>query len=81
MSTIAKSTPQPRPPGPQPKGDREPFTGRYPREHLAIYKARAAAAGLPLGDYLATVLASAHGLDEPEYLSRNPNQPKLLTGT
>lgn len=76
MSTIAKSTP-----GPRPKGDREPFTGRYPREHLAIYKARAAAAGLPLGDYLARVLASAHGLDEPEYITRNPNQPELLTGT
>lgn len=57
------------------------FTGRYPSEHLELYKVRATAAGLPLGDYLAGVLAAAHGLDEPEYLNRNRNQPELLTGT
>lgn len=68
-------------PGPVPKGDREPFTARYPTDHLAIYKARAVAAGLPVGDYLAAMLASAHGLEEPSYLHRNPNQPTLLTGT
>ena len=67
--------------GPVPKGRREVFTGRYPADHLDLYKARAAAAGLPLGDYLASVLASAHGLAEPEYLHRSRNQPELLTGT
>lgn len=67
--------------GPVPKGNREAFTGRYPAEHLDLYKARALAAGLPLGDYLATVLATAHGLDEPDYVHRNRNQPQLLTGT
>ena len=67
--------------GPAPKGRREAFTGRYPSEHLDLYKARAASAGLPLGDYLATVLATAHGLNEPDYVHRNRNQPELLTGT
>jgi hypothetical protein len=57
------------------------FTGRYPAEHLELYRHRAAAVGLPLGDYLAGILASAHGLDEPEYLHRNRDQPELLTGT
>ena len=75
MSTL------PRRPGPKPKGDRAPFTGRFPAAHLDIYRARAAAAGMPLGDYLSVVLATAHGLDEPAYVHRNNrNQPELLTG-
>ncbi len=61
------------------KGDRAPATGRFPKNHLDLYKAQAAAAGLPLGDYLALVMARAHGLDEPGYLTTNRNQP-LLTG-
>lgn len=68
-------------PGPKPKGKRTAFTVRYPDDHLAIYKHRAAAAGVPLGDYLAAKMASAEGLDEPEYLQRNRHQPALLTGT
>lgn len=73
MSALTK-------PGRPAKGDREAATGRFPRAHLDTYKARAAAAGLPLGDYLALVMAQAHGLDEPAYLTKNPDQPQLLTG-
>lgn len=68
-------------PGPKPKGKRTPFIGRYPDDHLAVYKARAAAEGIPLGDYLARVMAEAHGLDEPSYLNRSRNQPELLLNT
>ena len=69
-------------PGPKPKGKRTAITSRYPDDHLALYKARAVAEGMPLGDYLARVLAEAHGLDEPSYLHRSSNQPVLLeTGT
>jgi len=64
--------------GPKPKGKRTAITSRYPDDHLALYKARAVAEGIPLGDYLARVLAAAHGLDEPSYLHRNANQPVLL---
>ena len=69
-------------PGPKPKGKRTQFVGRYPDDHLAVYKARAMAEGIPLGDYLARVMAQAHGLDEPPYLHRSRSQPELLeTGT
>lgn len=65
-------------PGRKPKGKSTRFVGRYPDDHLAVYKAQAAARKLPLGDYLALVMAAAHGLDEPAYLHDNPNQPRLL---
>lgn len=68
-------------PGPKPKGKRTPFVGRYPDDHLAVYKALAAAEGIPLGDYLARVMAAAHGLDEPSYLHRTPSHPELFKAT
>lgn len=67
-----------RKPGTKPKVRSSRFVGRYPDDHLALYKARAAAKGIPLGDYLGLVMAAAHGLDEPSYIHRNPNQPELL---
>jgi hypothetical protein len=68
----------PAKPGPEPKGDRTAYTLRAPRDHMDYYKAAAVAAGLPLGDYLALVLARSHDLEEPAYLHRpNNNQPDL----
>lgn len=66
--------------GRPPKGDREGLTVRFPRTHLDTYRAQAAAAGLPVGDYVALVLARSTGLDEPAYLTTNKDQPKLLAG-
>lgn len=63
--------------GPTPKGDREQFTIRLPRTHLEMYRERARDAGLPLGDYLATQLAVAHELGEPEYVTRSRDQEEL----
>lgn len=62
--------------GPAPKGDREQFTFRLPRTHLEEYRRRAEAAGMPLGDYLATRLAHDHDLGEPGYIRRQ-NQGQL----
>lgn len=36
---------------------------RTERAHVELYQRRAAAAGLPLNQYLAAVLAAAHGID------------------
>lgn len=55
--------------GPDPKGDREQFTARLPKDHLAIYRAAAARRGMPLTDYLAVKLAEAHELPEPAYVA------------
>ena len=71
---------KPNRPGRQSKGDREPTTVRAPRAHMSIYRAEASERGMPLGDYLAFVLADAHGLDAPHYSVRGSNQPPLLTG-
>lgn len=69
-------------PGPPPKGDRDAYTLRAPREHMETYRAAAAAQGLKLSDYLALVLARSHHLDDPAYVHRaGPDQPELLTGT
>lgn len=70
---MAKSTP-----GPEPKGDRAPVTLRVHRPYRAMYKEAADAAGLSLNDYLDQVLARAHGVPEPPYLARNPDQPPLM---
>lgn len=55
-------------PGPTPKGDRSAITVRMERRHRSTYEQEAAKAGLPLGDYLALVLARGHQLDVPDYL-------------
>lgn len=38
---------------------------------MAIYRAAAIDAGLPLGDYLAIALAAQHGLPVPDYMDPN----------
>lgn len=59
-----------RKPGPIPKTGRSQFTVRMPSEHLEHYKREAERQGLPIGDYLAAMLAATHGLPEPDYLAR-----------
>lgn len=54
--------------GRRPRGDRVPTSFKAPRDHLAIYRAAADEAGLPLGDYLVIALAERHELPLPEYL-------------
>lgn len=66
-----------RKPGPQPKGDRSAFTIRIPMDHRPVVEDAARAAGMSLGDYVATILAQQHNLPEPEYLSRNKDQRAL----
>lgn len=66
--------------GPKPKGDRRQFTLSFPKEDFELYQARAAAQGIPVGDYLAAVCATAHGRDEPDYVRQWPNnQPDLIS--
>ncbi|MGQ0632464.1 MAG: hypothetical protein ACT4P1_15705 [Sporichthyaceae bacterium] len=66
-----------RKPGPKPKGVRSQITLRIPSRDREVYAAAAAAAGLPLCDYIAIALAAAHGLPEPEFLQRRQNQEEL----
>lgn len=53
---------------------------RVPRDHRAVYERAAAEAGIPLGDYVALMLARAHELAEPEYVHRNRDQVELPLG-
>lgn len=53
---------------------------RVPRTHRVVYEERAERAGLPLGDYVAMLLAQAHELDEPEYIHRRRDQTELPLG-
>lgn len=62
------------------KGDRIPTMSRLPRGHRAVYEAAARAADVPLGDYIALMLARAHELEEPEYIHRNRDQAELPLG-
>lgn len=47
---------------------------RVPKLHKRIYEQAAAAAGLPLGDYVAIALAEAHQLDKPDYVQREQEE-------
>lgn len=53
------------------------ITARVPAAHRDAYEAAARQASLPLGDYVALMLAKAHDLPEPEYVRQNKNQPEL----
>ena len=57
--------------GRPPKGDRAQVLARMPRAHREAYEKRAQAEGLPLGTYVALVLAEAHGLEPPPYVERD----------
>lgn len=61
-------------PGRKPKGDRHPMLVRVPKEHHALYAAAAKQAGMPLGDFLAVVLAERFDLDVPSYVDRDKNR-------
>lgn len=67
--------------GPKPKGKRRQFTVSFPQDDFELYQARAAARGLPMGDYIAAICATAHGRDEPEYVQQPwpYNQPDLIS--
>lgn len=65
--------------GPRPKGKRAQFSVMFPEDDLALYRKQAADKGIPVGDYIAAVCATAHGRDEPDYVHRWPtNQPDLV---
>jgi hypothetical protein len=51
-----------------------------PRDHHQQYAALAEEAGLPLGDYIAQVLARAHDLPDPDYIERagQPDAQQVL---
>lgn len=72
--------------GPKPKGERKQFTVSFPVDDLALYKALADEQGLATGDYIAAVVARAHGREEPKWVKRGwpytdepDNQPQLLS--
>lgn len=52
------------------RGDRSNVTVRVPTEHRAVYEARAAELGIPLGSWVAIKLAEAEGLEVPDYIER-----------
>lgn len=60
-----------------PKGEREPFTVRVPPPHAEVYRREATQRGLRWSDYLALVLAEAHGLDTPPWMQASENQEVL----
>jgi hypothetical protein len=75
-------------PGQQPKGRRRAITTRVPEPHWDVFQEAAEQAGLPLGEYVYSVMAREHHLPEPDYLIRhrkrvaerrkNPNQLDVL---
>jgi hypothetical protein len=66
--------------GRQPKGERAQILARVPKPHRHVYEQRAAEQGIPLGDYVALVLAQAHELAEPDYINRDRRQGELPLG-
>lgn len=54
--------------GRKPKGDREAISCRVPSDHKPTYEDHAREAGMPLGDYVAVILAEHHGLPVPSYM-------------
>ena len=53
--------------GRRPRGNRRKTSLALPSDHLDRYEAAAAAAGIPLGDYIAINMAEHHGLPIPSY--------------
>lgn len=66
--------------GRKPKGSRVPISAKVPTDLMPILKAEAADKGMPLTDYVALVLAEAHGQPAPSYLEKNKNQEALPIG-
>lgn len=65
-------------PGPAIKGDRVPMHVRVERAHRSVYEDAADELGLPLGDYVALVLAREHDLNVPPYIRRRAVQNEQL---
>lgn len=59
------------------KGHRFPFTVRVPSEHADVYARAAARHGMKKSDYLAWVLAEAHGLEAPDWIQPEDRQEVL----
>lgn len=69
MSTTAEE--QRRKPGRKPKGQRAQILVRTPTAQRPVFDEAAKQANLPLGDYVAVVLAIAHGLPIPDYIEES----------
>ncbi|WP_203338640.1 hypothetical protein [Nocardioides limicola] len=67
--------------GRKPKGNRAAISCRVPSDQKPLFEEAARAAGMPLGDYVAVILAEHHGFPVPEYLlPRNKGQAELPIG-
>lgn len=74
MATTTGKTP-----GRKPKGKRSAVTVRVPEDQKPLLEAQARKAGLPLGDYIAKILAEHHEYPVPGYLTQHQEkgQPQL----
>lgn len=66
--------------GRKPKGAREQISAKVPTEHKPLLELEAMKAGLPLCDYVAVVLAEAHGWPTPGYVNKGAGQEELPIG-
>ena len=62
------------------KGDRDHIVTRPSRVVGDLVRQRADEAGLTISDYVASVLARAHGVPEADLLTRNRDQEVLPLG-
>ncbi len=64
--------------GRKPKGQRVQISAKVPTEHKPLLEQAALEAGMPLCDFVATVLAQSLGLSVPTYLEpNNKDHPEL----
>jgi hypothetical protein len=54
--------------GRKPKGNRTAISCRVPADQKPLFEEAAREAGMPLGDYVAVILAEHHGFPVPDYL-------------
>ena len=64
----AACNPTPKGPGRPPKGVRRLLKAKVPEEHVVIYDKERRDLGMDWTDWIAYKLATAEGLDLPEYL-------------
>jgi hypothetical protein len=72
---MAAAAPR-RKPGNPGLGARKAITSRVPPPHWAVYAQEAEEAGIPLGDYVARILARAHKLPEPEWIEERQRKSR-----
>ncbi|MFK4298191.1 hypothetical protein ABH924_003352 [Arthrobacter sp. GAS37] len=80
MAEAANTTP-PRGPGRPSKGDRRLLKTRVPEEHVAVYEKERQKLGLDWTDWIAYKLATAEGLELPDYLRNVVPLKQRETGT